>query len=406
VGRQFEVRGIDPLLDPKVRVYVLTAGRLPVSDRYEAVLSQKYAQDEELELGGTLEIVTPNGPEKLEIVGLLADEGVAMTNSGAVAFIPLEVAQELFNLRGELSEIAVQVAPGIGSNVSALETVKTDLDERLGRGARVIYPAARGDLVPRMLGSYQLGLLFFSIIAIFTGAFLIYNTFSMTVVERTQEIGMLRAIGMSRSQVLTMVLAEAVVMALVGSALGIIAGFWLARSLVLLVGGFITMEQGNLSISPQDMLLSMGIGILVTLAAALLPARQAASIPPVEAMRVQARTGKAVSPLVWIAGLALIPLGWYGIYRLPWPLAVRIPAAVASFFFLLMGIVLTVPLMIGLLERLARIIATFIYGNEGALGSTSQHRFSPRQRGNLTGTFICFREMPSIFRSKTSHFTT
>ncbi len=388
VGQQFEVHGIDPLLDPKVRVYNLVAGRMPARDRYEAVLSQKYAQDEELELGGTLEIVTPNGLEKLEIVGLLADEGAAMTNSGAVAFLPLEVVQELFNLRNELSEIAVQVAPGIASDVGALEALKNDLNSRLGRSAQVIYPAARGDLVPRMLGSYQLGLLFFSIIAIFTGAFLIYNTFSMTVIERTREIGMLRAIGMSRSQVLTMVLAEALVMALVGSALGIAAGFWLARSLILLVGGFLTVEQGLLSISLQDMLLSMGIGIVVTLAAALLPARQAALIPPVEAMRVQARTGKAISPLVWVFGLALIPIGWYGIYRLPWPQDVRIPAAVASFFFLMMGVVLTVPLAIGLLERLARFAVILIYRNEGALGSTNVVRSVLRSTMTVASLFI------------------
>lgn len=371
VGRQFEVRGIDPLLDPQVRVYILVAGRLPEPDRYEAVLSQKYALDEELELGGTLEIVTPDGSEKFEIVGLLADEGAAMTNSGAVAFLPLEVVQEVFDLRNELTEITVQVEPGIGSDVDALASVKEELGKRLGRNAQVIYPAARGDLVPRMLGSYQLGLLFFSIVAIFTGAFLIYNTFSMTVVERTQEIGMLRAIGMSRSQVLSMVLAEAGVMALVGSALGIAAGFWLARSLILLVGGFLTVEQGLLSIGLEDILLSMGLGIVVTLAAALLPARQAALIPPVEAIRVRARTGQALSPLVWIIGLALIPLGWYGIYRFPWPQEVRIPAAVASFFLLLMGVILTVPLVIRSLERFARLIATIIYRNEGALGSTN-----------------------------------
>lgn len=369
VGLDFEVQGIDPVLDPKVRVYFLVVGRMPTPDRYETVLSQKFAQDNKLEMGEFLEIITPNGSEKLKIVGLLADEGVAMTNFGAVAFVPLKIVQELFNLKNKLSEIAIQVAPGIGSNVEALAVLKNDLSEHLGRSAQVIYPAARGDLVPRMLSSYQLGLLYFSIIAIFTGAFLIYNTFSMTVVERTQEIGMLRAIGMSRSQVLSMVLAEAGIMALVGSGLGIAAGYILARSLIGLLGGFLTIQQGLLSIRMGDIVLSMGIGIIVTLMAALLPAWQAAVIPPVEALRVQARTGKAVSPAVWIIGLVLVPLGWFGIYRLEWPQVMRIPGGVASFFILQIGVVLTVPLLIGVLERLARLVSSAIYGKEGTLGS-------------------------------------
>lgn len=371
VGRGFELRGIDTELDPQVRLYELVEGRMPQAGRYEAVLPGSYASQEELRVGGTLEFVTPNGAETLEIVGLLADEGAAMTNSGAAAFAPLDVVQQLFEFGQDVSEIAVQVEAGIGSNADALAVVKESLGERLGLAAQVVYPAAGGDLVPRMLSSYQMGLLLFSVIAIFTGAFLIYNTFSMTVVERTQEIGMLRAIGMDRRQVLSMVLAEAMMLGAAGCSLGVPVGLFMARSLTALAGGFLTMEASLLSLASEDLLLSLGIGLGVTFTAALLPARQAATTPPLEALRVQARTGQPVRPLVWLVGLTLLPLGWLMVYHLPLRQPYRIPGGVSGFFVFQLGVVLTVPLGIVLLERLVRLLVTVLYRNEGALGSSN-----------------------------------
>lgn len=374
VGRSFEINGIDPNLDPQVRVYNLVEGRLPETGRYETVLPQKYAQEKKLTLGQNLEIVTLTGAEKLEIVGLLADDGAGLLNSGAVAFVPLEIVQDMFVLGDQFSEITVQVTPGIGRDVEALSELKAVLSERLGDSAEVTYPSARSDLVPRMLSSYQLGLFLFSIIAIFTGAFLIYNTFSMTVVERTQEIGMLRAIGMGRSQILSMVLAEALLLGILGSILGAGAGYVLARNLTRLVGGFLTVEQGLLTISTQTLLISFSVGIGVTLVAALFPAYKAAGIPPLEALRVRSRSGKPVSPIVWISGLLLLPLGWIAIYKISWPQPIRLSAGITGFFVFLLGVVLTVPMAISVLERIVRPIVKLVYRNEGALGSSNVRR--------------------------------
>lgn len=83
-----------------------------------------------------------------------------------------------------------------------------------------------------MLDTYQLGLNFFSMIALFVGAFLIYNAFSMTVVERTREIGMLRTLGMTRRQVMGQILTEATFVGIIGSALGVGVGILLARGLI------------------------------------------------------------------------------------------------------------------------------------------------------------------------------
>src|SRR4030065_2041658 len=140
-----------------------------------------------------------------------------------------------------------------------------------------------------MLATYQQGLAFFSMIAIFVGAFLIYNTFSMTVVERTRDVGMLRAIGMIRWHVLGMVLAEAGMLSVVGSILGLGTGLLLARSLTTLMGAVVTSSESLLSVPWQGLAQSVVVGVGVTLSSALLPAVQAARNSPLEALSTRGR---------------------------------------------------------------------------------------------------------------------
>jgi putative ABC transport system permease protein len=228
-GNVLDLYGVDPILDPQVRIYQLAAGRTLEPEAYEVLLSEKFAEGKGLRLGNDLVVLTPESQARLEIVGLLADEGVGLLNDGVVAFAPLSVIQELYGRGGELDEIALRINPAISGDTRQIEALKESLVGRVGRRGQVIYPAARGQLVTQMLATYQQGLAFFSMIAIFVGAFLIYNTFSMTVVERTREIGMLRAIGMNRWHVLGMVLAEAGILAVVGSIIGLGGGLLLAQ---------------------------------------------------------------------------------------------------------------------------------------------------------------------------------
>lgn len=374
VGRSLEVRGIDPALDPQVRVFALLKGRLPQDQRYEAVVTNKYALDKDLQLGKDLVILTPFGSERLTITGVLADEGAAMANEGAVAFVPLGVLQEIYDLSDALNEIAVQVAPGIGNDPEALDGIKAGLEELLGREAQAIYPAARGQLVPRMLSAYQMGLSFFSIVAIFMGAFLIYNTFSMTVVERTQETGMLRAIGMGRGQILSLVLVEAILLALIGAGLGVLAGVYLARSLTVILGGIITVNQDLLGVSQASLVKSIGTGVAVTLVAALLPAYQAAQVSPLEALRARGRSTQQLPALVWLGGIVLALAGAGSFYLVEWPAGTLIPANIGAFLVLMLGAVLTVPLVVRISGGGVRLLATVVYRNEGALGAGNVNR--------------------------------
>ena len=133
-------------------------------------------------------------------------------------------------------------------STEALEQLKTDLEDRLGKNFSVTSPASQGKRMNQMLGSYQIGLNFLSGIALFVGAFLIYNAFAMTVVERTREFGMLRTVGMTSRQVTTQVLIEALLLGLVGSLLGALLGIFLSRSLTGLMGMMFNQDMAGISI--------------------------------------------------------------------------------------------------------------------------------------------------------------
>lgn len=373
-GNVLDLYGVDPLRDSQVRVYQLSAGRMPESEAYEVLLPRKFADEKGLHLGNDLVVLTPDSQARLEVVGLLAEEGVGLLNNGVVAFAPLNVVQDLYGRGSELDEIALRVDPAISENPQEIEALKEGLAGRVGRRGRVIYPAARGQLVSQMLATYQQGLAFFSMIAIFVGAFLIYNTFSMTVVERTREIGMLRAIGMNRWHVLGMVLTEAGILSVVGSALGLGAGILLARGLTALLGKVVANSTGVLSIPWQGLAQSVIVGIGVTLSAALLPAVQAARISPLEALRARGRSVRAVRPTIWISGLVLLFVGWVALYRVEWRPEITFPAGSVAVLAILFGATLTVSLAIAGLGRLTRPLAGALYGNEGQLGSANIHR--------------------------------
>jgi putative ABC transport system permease protein len=395
-GNVLVLYGIDPELDAQVRAYKLAAGRLPVPGEYEAVLPEKYADDKKLALGDSLVILTPLGHDQLKVVGLLADEGVALINDGVVAFAPISVVQDLFDLGHDVDEVSLRLENQISENPSALEDLKQRLGERLGRDVQVIYPAARGQLVSQMMATYQLGLSFFSLIAVFVGAFLIYNTFSMTIVERTRDIGMLRAIGMGRWGIIRMVLAEAALLSLLGSLLGLGAGLLLARGLMRIVGEVIIPIQGLSSIPLQGLLESLGVGVGVTLGAALVPAIQAARISPLEALRVRSRSVERIRPRVWLSGLVMILAGYITLYHVDWPSQVRFTVGSSAILVVLFGATLTVALVSGWLERLARPLATRLYGQEGALGSANVRRSAGRTVLTVASLMVALTMIISI----------
>jgi putative ABC transport system permease protein len=385
-GTNFWLMGRDPVVDLEVHDYELVDGRLlqPGETAYNVLLVDEYAADKGVEVGEDFTIMTPSsGPAALRVVGLIAREGIGVTNEGVIGIVPLNVAQELFDQTGQLSQVDLVVADAIATDDNALKTLMEQMAQRIGDDYAVKFPASRGEAVADTLQNYQLGLNFFSVVSLFVGSFLIYNAFAMTVVERTREIGMQRAVGMTRGQIIWAVLLEAGLLGAVGAFVGVWGGLLLAQGLVVFMSSFTGQIIEQVSATPEMMLRAFAVGVVVTIMAAMVPALQASRISPLQALRIQGSVdenrwlyvGLKFGPLTVITALLIL-------YTVPFRQEVAFLIGSYSIFGLLLGATLCIPIFTGLIERVIRPLIISLFGNEGRLGSSNINR--ARGRTTLT----------------------
>jgi putative ABC transport system permease protein len=407
--------GVQPDVDRSVRHYEIVDGTwLPEAERraYQVLLVKDYADDEGYRVGDDLEIlVGDNRKETLEIIGLISKQGPGLQNDGAVAVVPLDTAQLLFELSSNIDQIDVILEQPIAENATQLAEVREEIRQELGSEFSVQYPASRGDVVARQLQSYQLGLNFFSAVALFVGAFLIYNTFTMTVVERTREIGMLRTLGMLRRQIAGLVLTEAVLLGVLGSGFGVAFGILLARGLMRSVRIISGSDPVAMNIPTDGLALALLVGLGVTLVSAVLPALRASQISPMEALRI---TAKPPQPLLgdsgWRTGALLVALALITIYLIPIPDAIEAIVGFVSIFTLLLGATLIVPATVNALEQIVRPVIRWVYKGEGRLGASNVRRAKARTALTVAALMIGIamiigiQSMTRSFESEIDHW--
>ena len=370
------LHGVIPALETQTRDYKLTAGQF-LSDnlsKREIVLVENLAEDENISVGDRISLVTPNGTDKLKVIGLIAREGPGQTNNGSFGVIPYQTAREIFKRGDDIDQIdIVTIDPNPDSET--LAELRNELQDLLGEDYSVTYPSGQGERMTQMLQNYQIGLNFMSGIALFVGAFLIYNAFAMTVVERTREFGLLRTIGMSRQQVMGQVFIEATLLGVVGSGFGIGLGILMALGLTRFMEIILGQSLGNVQISNNDMLFSMLIGVGVTFLAAGIPAWQAGRISAIEALRVRGKSKEGwVIRYGWTIGLLLLIVSLVILLINPFPYDVQFRMGSMTVFGLFTGATLMIPVTVGIWERISRPILKWIYGSSGALGSRNVQR--------------------------------
>lgn len=305
-----------------------------------------------MKVGERIEVLTPNGSEKLRVVGLMAREGPGQVNNGVFGVIPINAAQRMFNRSGEYDQLDLLLDDN--ENSQEIEETRLAIQERLGEVASVTYPAGQGQRMTQMLANYQIGLNFLSAIALFVGAFLIYNAFAMTVVERTREFGMLRTIGMTRRQIILQVFMEALTLGILGSALGILVGILGARGLAGLVGNFIGSNiSADLNIPLGTLLLSAIIGVLVTIFGALMPSFQAGRVSPIAALRVRGRTqGGWLTRSGWKLGIVMLLSSTAILLWNPFPYDPQFILGSLTVFLMFGGATLVIPASVTIWEKL------------------------------------------------------
>jgi len=271
----------------------------------EIVIDRASANKGHFGVGDTAWVVSPTGAQPYRIAGV-ATYGGADNDAGAqvVAFTQ-DTASQVIGTPGRYSAIEVVAAPGY-SQQQVATNIRAAIHEP---GTEVITGAQAAAEARRATGAslrfVNIFLLTFAIVALVVGSFVIYNTFTITVAQRTKETALLRAIGAKRRQVMRSIRLEALLTGLFASAAGVILGLGLAQGLRSLLSAFgMGLPSGPSVIEPRTVVVSVLTGIVVTVAAAWLPARRAAKVAPIEALRDSALDTSAHSKRRVLFGVA------------------------------------------------------------------------------------------------------
>ncbi len=275
--------GLDPRAAQSVRDYSVTAGRfVRADDELAAVIATSLADTLGLQVGDKLRLPTAEGAVKLRIVGLLP----ARTLPGnEEVLVTLSEAQKLLDLPNRINTIEANFDT---SDPAQREAIQQAIEAELGKDYHLGALSSGSEL----LASIQTGQAAFNLfgfLALFMGGFIIFNTFRTIVAERRRDIGMLRAIGASRSTIIGLILTEGVLQGVIGTAIGMALGYLMGASLVALgasVGAqFLHLQIGAPVVDPTLIVLTIALGVGVTLLAGLLPAWSASRVTPLEALR-------------------------------------------------------------------------------------------------------------------------
>ncbi|MET9467000.1 FtsX-like permease family protein [Streptomyces sp. NPDC006544] len=272
-----------PLKDGKDPRYAFFDGNGPAGAD-QIALDKETARRGKYQVGDKVR-VAENGPAKeYTLAGVFTTEDGQVNAGGSLVLFDTPTAQQLYLAPGFYDELSISAKAGADAD-RLLAEIKPLIgkDARAQTGAQLAAEQAK-NISDGMTSMNQM-LLTFALISLFVGVFLIYNTFTMLVAQRTKELALLRAVGANRGQVKRSVLAEALVVGVVSSAVGLIAGVGLAIGMRSAMGAFgAKIPAGPLVVAPLTVAAAIGIGVFVTMLAAWLPARRTAKIAPVAAM--------------------------------------------------------------------------------------------------------------------------
>ncbi|HEY7151867.1 MAG TPA: FtsX-like permease family protein, partial [Solirubrobacterales bacterium] len=277
----------------------------------EISLQESWADANGISPGDGVRLATPSGVKRLRVVGLFQfTTGLDFGGQG-FARIPLAPARRLMDKPRALDEVDVVVNGGD----AAISRVRRQLREDLPGGIKVQTPESKTADVEQQLQAFNVILYFFAAMALFVGGFLIFNSFNMTVFQRTREIGMLRTLGAGRWMVAGSVLREAALLGLLGAVLGLGLGVALAAGLVELMRA-LNFPVGDLAFSSVAPVAAVVTGLITAVGGALYPARRAGRTSPIRAVLGTEGLRSALRPRRAVIGACLIPLGLAGAFWL------------------------------------------------------------------------------------------
>ena len=293
-------------------------GRAPAGPG-EVVLDANTVANAGFDVGDTVTVVAFAGPEDFELVGIASFGDQDSLLGATLVMFELEEAKRVFGFGDELTGISVQAEPGVDAQ-DLTDRISTVLPQGVEAVTGETEQSEQAADINEGLSFLSIGLLSFAGVSVFVGAFIIQNTFRIIVAQRTRELALLRAIGATGRQIRTMVITEALLIGVVGSVVGIAFGFVMASAIrgMMNAAGF-GVPPGALVLLPRTIVVSLLVGMILTLLSSLLPARKASRIPPVAAMREDAartprrslRTRAIAGSVVTGFGVLLLAVGLF-----------------------------------------------------------------------------------------------
>jgi putative ABC transport system permease protein len=307
---------VHPHGDQRFNPLELISGKWPVGP-HEVDIDAHTASKEGYKVGQTIGVVARGAEAKYRIAGIVQIGGVSSLGGATMAIFDFPTAQRIFHKEGQLDSISIAAQPG-----TTPDQLVQEIKPLLPADAQVKTGSAQAKQATKdtngFLSIIRDFLLAFAGVALFVGTFVIANTLSITIAQRTRELATLRTLGATRRQVLSSVLLEAFVIGAVASVAGLFLGLALAKGLNSVFVSFgIDLPQAGTVFATRTIVVSLLVGTLVTVLAALRPAVRATRVPPIAAVREGAvlpdsrfARFSAVTALVTIAAaIALMVLG-------------------------------------------------------------------------------------------------
>jgi putative ABC transport system permease protein len=262
----------------------VASGRMP-TDASETAVDAATAKAAGFKLGEPVHVVFRTGQQAFTLVGTVKFGDQNSFSGNTTAFFDVDTAQRALGKIGVFDEIRATATEG-----TTPEQLQKAISQSLPPGVEAVTgDKAAADAAKTVKDSYVFVnalLLVFAAIAVFVGSFIIWNTFSILVAQRTRELALLRAVGATRRQVRRSVVIESLLVGVVASIIGIVAGVGLSIGLKSLLTAFgLDLPSTSLELQPRTIIVGMLVGVVVTLVAAMSPSRKATSIPPVAALR-------------------------------------------------------------------------------------------------------------------------
>ncbi|WP_069816196.1 ABC transporter permease [Streptomyces sp. TP-A0874] len=318
VGQGWDTQGGNHYPGPDGRDlrYTFTEGKAPTADD-EVAIDSRTAERTGYRVGDTVRLSVDGPVRQPEVSGVFDTDDGYVAAGGSLVLFDNQTARKLLGKTTEYDEITVKAAPGTSE-----ARLKAAIEEILPAETQAVTGKVLADeqaeMITEQTSQMATLLLYFAAIALFVGIFIIANTFTMLISQRTRELALLRAIGATRRQVTRSVLLEAFLVGLAAAVLGFLLGIGIAVGLRSLVGATgATLPDGPLVIAPSTGLYALAIGVLVTMLSAWLPGRRAAKVPPVAAMNSVHATPttrslvvrNTIGSLITALGAALVFLG-------------------------------------------------------------------------------------------------